>query len=181
MKKSLLLLLATCALSTVSSATVLVDSCNLFIALGSSGGPSNISGCNGAPAGSTITAVHLDYNVDILIDRDFNGTPTATVTINTPGMTILPFIIDINNRPFAGTADATSLFAAYLANPTFFTPPPNISWTGNGGIAGIAANLNFTITYDDAPPPSGVPEPSTFMLLGTALTGLGVAARRRKA
>jgi len=176
-----MLLLATCALSSVGSASVFFDSCSLFIGLGSSGGPLNISGCAGAPAGSTITAVHLAYNVDILIDADFVGLPSATITINTPGMTILPFIVDGDNRPVAGTSDATSLFASYLANPTNFTPPPNISWTGNGGIAGISANLNFTITYDDAPPPSGVPEPSTFMLLGTALTSLGVVARRRKA
>lgn len=54
----------------------------------------------------------------------------------------------------------------------------NISLTGNGNEPFFIEDLSFDYSQV-LPPPPGVPEPGTFVLLGTGLAGLAGAVRRR--
>lgn len=83
--------------------------------------------------------------------------------------------------PYEGTGTIT---------PTFSASGQILSASGAGG-AGSAGNLffggtgaiggTFTVTYNYTPAMTTTPEPATFSLIGFALLGLGVVARKRHA
>jgi PEP-CTERM motif len=107
----------------------------------------------GAGAGFGVNTVVLDGTVQF---GGLNGTPVSPFTVTT--------VLNPNTQTFASF---TTLIDAVVTA---------------GGIDSSSARV--LVSYEVAPvppPPTGTPEPSTFVLLGSALTGLGVSARRRKA
>ena len=52
-------------------------------------------------------------------------------------------------------------------------------FTGNSGSAYVVAELRYTYSTPEIPPPSDVPEPAGVTLLGAGLTALGTIRRRR--
>jgi PEP-CTERM motif len=179
-------------LSSISTATTLVtDVCTITVenggnALSTSGGPLNINGCNLSANVLPGTAINIQMNLNWRFDMlMLDGNPaTISISIDGPGSSwdVASTIVTDLTRPQAGASGFLALggadLATYRAGGGF---TPTISWTGaSNNVDSANARLTYTITYDDAAPPT-VPEPSTFLMLGSALTGLGVYARRRKA
>jgi PEP-CTERM motif len=187
MKKFLAVTFAALSLSAVSSAAILVtDVCTFTIenggnALPASGGPTNISGCDLSAGILPGTAINVQMSLAYRFDMITLGAPAnISLSVAGPGAwDVASTLLTDVNRPVSGTVGPLALgggdLTTYRAVGGF---TPTISWTGaDANVDSANVRLTYTITYDD----SAVPEPSTFVMLGTALTGLGVFARRRKA
>jgi hypothetical protein len=106
---------------------------------------------------------------------DTNGNLLTADYINSTGAT--------TGIAFDGTDFYTSnIFAGTLSEWTEAgTFVKTISLTGAGNTAGfLIEDLSFDYSQV-LPPPSGVPEPSTFILVGSSMLGLAGAVRRRLA
>jgi hypothetical protein len=60
-----------------------------------------------------------------------------------------------------------------------FSPPTNTPLVGLGSDAVQTDANSIPLNLESADPPASVPEPSSFLLLGAALAGAGLFARRR--
>ena len=139
-----------------------------------------------APAGFLITGIEIKYtgtfqdssgsNVAFAVhfsgseqSPDFNivGVP-FDVSETAPGSGIGGATVYQGSATFAGVASLNAFTFGFSAGPGSNPLPDNASAT---------ASFQIQLTQQQ----TGVPEPSTFAMLGLALTGVGVYARRRKA
>jgi hypothetical protein len=153
--------------------------------------------CTGSIApGSTINSVTLNWGIDSSYDR-FNagfGSDIVTFSFTGPG-TLASGNGTVNSFSAANTgansansgssgnggpvvcSNAACVAAALAGSITIVDA--YASTQGNTALSSITFSKQIIVDY--TAPVTGTPEPSTFVMLGTALTALGAIARRRKA
>jgi PEP-CTERM motif len=132
-----------------------------------------------APSGSQVIsiALRLAASFNDEIEDGTNSTLTASGTSSlgaTNSVTTTPGdLIGVTN-PFQQTGAAV----AFGPSGSVAASTVGVSFTVTGPSVQNGTVIVSLVTTERL---TGVPEPSTFMLIGTALTGLGAFARRRKA
>lgn len=104
-----------------------------------------------APSAAMDTNVRFDLNALTRADRDINGDPVDSATVEGVGKLVAGDDME----------DAFWNITANEAGGAF-------SWSSS-----------TAVVTDQVEPPAGVPAPGTLSLFGLALVGLGVAARRK--
>ena len=201
----ILSLVALFSLASISQATTITFSCTP--SPGTFNGPSNnVPGpgsnsgdeiCTGSiQAGSTINSVTLNWGIDSSYDRFNAGFATDVITFSFTGPGgLISGVGTVNsfsgantgsnaaNSGSSGSGSVTVLCAdaacAAAAAGTITITDAFSSTAGNTALSSIVFSKQLIVDF--TAPIVGTPEPSTFIMLGTALTALGAFARRRKA
>ena len=128
--------------------------------------------------------VNIIGNIEAF-DPDGNPTPFNIVGVEvTVGSST--FMVPITPFNFAGNSSVTFVDTLDFDTVTFFAQDPTFSFTFNAG-----SNLAFSYTLLTTGLPVGsfvsytdvemqTPEPATLFLLGSGLTALGIAAKKRR-
>jgi PEP-CTERM motif len=189
MKKFVLSAFAAMALSTVSSAAIITCTAangnpNVIVNNVSESSPKTYN-CAAyvAPGGTEVfqIALRLAASFNDEVQDNVNSTLTADGTASLGGAT--------NSVTTLG-GDFIGVTSPFQQQGAFFNIAPSgslaastvaITWSVTGPAVQNGTVTVSLVTNERQIVTSGVPEPSTFMMLGTALTGLGLFARRRKA
>jgi hypothetical protein len=87
-----------------------------------------------------------------------------------------------NDRQAVGICTGTSSFVGVTGTPDF-VGAFNVTVSGGAGSTPLPFNASSSVFYEvttaAVPTNNDIPEPTTFALMGSALLGLGVLARRR--
>lgn len=157
--------------------------------------------CGGSACAGTVTAggsLAFSTGTAIALTSDFDGADifTATFSTNAAGMGTIS-ISDSDGDSLSGSIVATSTGNGPFAGEEVLTF--NVNWTtmssnvtsalGGSSGAGISTvtfllsgggvvSADLSVTSSGSGPGSPTPEPSTLLLLGTGLLGVGLAFRR---
>lgn len=179
MKKIVLIGAALC-LASVSQAALLFCASNInTVTSGTTTNPTNINcGAIDAGAGNVITDVAIrllgSFN-DSVENTDHQMQFDASHNLTAATHSLQTGIGDLsgNGGPSVGSAVAvgTQTLAASIVAIT----------TSKVGVFGSPDNASIAVwlSYNTAPVQTGVPEPSTLALLGSALVGFGLFTRRK--
>jgi hypothetical protein len=180
MKKILALATFAAAMSlTSASAATIISSCvpapQTLVGVSNSGTENCTIGA--LPGGATVNSITLQTTFDGVYDGFLTG-GSISYTFNGPGtLDTAGTVIQGGPQDNKSTSACDAACSAAVLSGAFTVID---SYTGNGA-AVTGATFNKRVTIDYTIQQTGVPEPSTFMMLGTALTALGAIARRRKA
>jgi hypothetical protein len=169
---------------SISQATTLTYTCSPAPVTysGQTGGGSISCTSAGLPGGATINSVTLDSVIDTVYDGFDPGLATVSATYSFSGPGALATSGSVNPTVKGESKSATVACPAQacidalggIVNLT-------TAYTGtNSALTAATFNARIIVDYTEAPP-AQAPEPSSFIMLGSALTGLGIFARRRKA
>ncbi|MCU1327557.1 MAG: hypothetical protein JWN34_2927 [Bryobacterales bacterium] len=149
------------------------------------------NGNNFDPELTSISLLADDVNAKtspgFTIADGFGGTGSRTLTRTSPvyvAQNALTIEDQFGSNVFSGLSYFTTIgigtFNVYelVAGKTGYLGPGPASSSGTPTSNTI---LSVVYSYTAAPPPSDTPEPASFILLGTALVGLGICRARRKA
>lgn len=180
--KKLILVVAALSAASVSQAALLFCASNVNTITNSTiTNPTNIGcGAINAGAGNIITSVAIRLlgsfndtvefsNHQVQFDAAFlGGSPTATHSIQTA-------IGDFSGSGGPSSGTGVAVGAQILAASTVQITTSNVGGAATPDNASIAVWLD----YETAPVNTGIPEPSTLALLGSALAALGLVNRRK--
>ena len=116
---------------------------------------------------------------------DSNGTPGFNFSVafntsnvaNSPAFTFVPLVVSATVDANRLASNTGFIFTNYLAIvPIDVVPSFTVRVTGAPGSTPLPFNASSAVSYEV----SAAPEPGTLALFGSALVGLGFAARRRK-
>jgi hypothetical protein len=182
MKKMFLMVAALVTLGVASQAATLSIGCTQ--AAGSIGAGTATLVCPGfqvAPGVlGTINGISFvyapDYTFNVLTP---NGNESITYSIDAPDTEF-----DAVGLGFTRDVTPTPIFSGLQAGADYsmFQPGFNVTFTFStpAGSTVTAATFDGAFTVDYTLPQSGVPEPTTMALFGSALVGLAGMLRRRK-
>lgn len=172
-KTSLTLSMLTLAAAMLFSAQAHADTLNLLLT-----DPTQ-SGLPGDTLSFTATVSAPGTNTGtIFLNEDAFNADSPLVIDDTGFQTNFPFTLD-PGQTYPGPSDDGLLFTVFIPAGT-----ADAIYTGYfsilGGPDGDTFNTLDTATFQvDVASPSAVPEPATFLLLATGLSGLAVTVRRK--
>lgn len=178
--KKLVLVFAALTMASVSQAALLFCASNVNTTTNSlTTNPTNI-GCGAIDVGAGNTI----GTITIRLLGSFNDTVENTIHqvqfSATNNLTAAVHSVTTASGDFSGSGGPTSGTGVAVGTQTFGASTVAITTTNVGGAptpdnTSIAVWLDYTVV----PTQTGIPEPSTMALLGSALVGLGLISRRK--
>ena len=181
--KKLVLVVAALTMASFSQAALLLCATNVnTISGGVISNPSNVNcGSIDAGAGNLITdvAIRLLGSFNDAIENtnhqlQFDGTHNLTAAVHT---------LQTNIGDLSGNGGPSAGVGVAVGTQTLGASTVAVTTSSVGGLnAPQNASISVWLSYNVAPvppPPSGVPEPGTLALLGSALIGVGLVSRRK--
>jgi PEP-CTERM motif len=141
---------------------------------------------NSSPGGTAVIGSGVEFGMSNgadLLTVDYTGT-TVTLTdtcLSAKACGDMPFTLGLYNPFITGYLTLSSTFPfttiGYQDSAYFPGPAALVTFTGGPGFSGGTIVASYTVFTP--PPPTGVPEPSSFGLIATGLVGAAGLLRKK--